>query len=84
MILRLPIEGVPEPAIESIRVNMAMESGLLALFFKFILLWHENVAFNLDTDVPIVKEGISGDSYFGFSVAQHQILQHTTGGTEHV
>jgi len=32
------------------------------------------VAFNLDINVPIVKEG-NKDSYFGFSVAQHIIKE---------
>ncbi len=40
-------------------------------------------AFNLDTHVPIIKEG-RGNSYFGFSVAQHQIFEEHTGSSKHV
>ena len=35
-------------------------------------------AFNLDTKIPIVKTGPE-DSYFGFSVAEHQIYNEITG-----
>lgn len=35
-------------------------------------------SFNLDTTIPVFKEGPS-DSYFGFSVAQHQQLRASDG-----
>jgi len=35
-------------------------------------------SFNVDTHAPIVKQG-AADSYFGFSVAQHKVLDHGRG-----
>ncbi len=40
-------------------------------------------AFNVDTNVPIVKEG-RRDSYFGFSVTQHQIYKRREGSSDYV
>lgn len=42
--------------------------GFLNDFFPILY------GFNLDTSVPIVKTG-PADSYFGFSLAQHQIYR---------
>ena len=58
---------------------MAAESFFIIYFLHISLL----LAFNLDTDVPIVKEW-SRDSYFGFSVAQHQINIFDRDRTTHV
>ncbi len=57
------------PAVECFEVFL----GLLAVSY----------AFNMDTNVPIVKEGRT-DSYFGFSVTQHQVYKHQTGTSEHM
>jgi len=37
--------------------------------------------FNLDTTIPVIKQGPAG-SYFGFSVAQHQQLRGGNGDVE--
>lgn len=44
-------------------------------FVVWAFLYISNVySFNLDTRIPILKQMSNGDgSYFGFSVAQHQI-----------
>jgi integrin alpha 7 len=55
-------------------------SVLVQLFYFYA----KTNAFNLDTHVPIVKQGRGSNSYFGFSVAQHQIYEYTTGTTQHV
>ena len=60
--------------------RMAVRTGLFFLFLGILVL---NDAFNLDTHVPIVKEG-RGDAYFGFAVTQHQVYRHQTGSSEHV
>jgi hypothetical protein len=36
------------------------------------------LGFNLDTVIPVIKEG-PDNSYFGFSVAQHQELKRLPG-----
>ncbi len=58
---------------------MAAKPGFLLLFVTILAVCD---AFNLDTNVPLVKEG-RFDSYFGFSVTQHQVYRHRTGTTEH-
>lgn len=61
---------------------MSMACGARTLFLFLGVLALSN-AFNLDTNVPIVKEGRT-DSYFGFSVTQHQVYRRRTGTTDHV
>lgn len=55
-----------------------MEEGLAPGLLSFCLLFGSFVTvlngFNLDTSVPIVKVGPT-DSYFGFSIAEHQIYR---------
>lgn len=50
-------------------------SVLLCLILVIIL--QEVTSFNLDTTIPIIKEG-PANSFFGFSVAQHQELKRIT------
>lgn len=54
----------------------------LNFLFSVLLLWHLGLlqvkGFNLEQRIPIIKQGEKG-SYFGYSVAQHQIV--TIGGT---
>ena len=55
---------------------MTIPQGLLTLCILFelsILSW----AFNLEPRVAIVKKGPPG-SYFGYSVAQHQIIDRNS------
>ena len=55
-------------------------AGMELLLLSLHILYFSSriYAFNLDTSVPIIKAGIPG-SYFGFSVAQHQITDKRTG-----
>lgn len=40
-------------------------------------------AFNIDTKIPFIRKG-EGDSYFGFSVAEHQITNSVGDVLENV
>ena len=64
-------------------IKMAGTGVVWSVLVQLFYFYANTFAFNLDTNVPIVKQG-NPDSYFGFSVAQHQIYEERTGGTEHV
>lgn len=46
-------------------------------FFFVPFYLHFTHGFNLDTKIPILKKGRK-DSYFGFSVAEHQSVDEVT------
>jgi len=63
---------------------MAAKPLVCAIIWTIFQNLHLTTGFNLDTSVPIVKEGLHSNAYFGFSVAQHQIYQRNTGTEDHV
>lgn len=50
------------------KTNLLRTCALLCIHLVTVL------GFNLDTTIPVIKEG-PDNSYFGFSVAQHQQLK---------
>jgi len=59
------------------KTNMGVESRWRLLPVTCLLLLRTAVAFNIDTDAPIVKRGRT-DSYFGFSLVSHFIQDRVT------
>jgi len=51
------------------KFKKSSEMFLISLLLHFVSVW----SFNLEPRIAIVKEGVPG-TYFGFSVAQHQII----------
>jgi hypothetical protein len=53
--------------------NMATSKNFIGVLLQIIYFSTGLFAFNLDTNIPIVKKSNTPGGYFGFSVAQHQI-----------
>jgi hypothetical protein len=65
-----------------VKVNVEGTIAKMLSVFIFFVLFNPSVSFNIDVNLPVVRQNDQIGSYFGFSVAQHQWFNRTKGANE--